>query len=175
MERSIDRHRGGEISNDLQASATAPRGRLEPSGSVCKRSASGASLLGGAQPDPRHAFATHPLTLAGHSACSDRPIAPCAAPRQPARRVFPQSFQRVRSFPPITFRIAVGLALVFSLLLTISPASFAALQRRTCRTLISYFRWDMVTSLRSPRACTARGQGITDHTGENVLDNLDIQ
>jgi hypothetical protein len=38
MERSIDRHRGGGISNDLQASATAPRGRLEPSGSVCKRS-----------------------------------------------------------------------------------------------------------------------------------------
>src|ERR1700730_4193737 len=52
MERSIDRHRGGEISNDLQASATAPRGRLEPSGSVCKRSASGASLLGSAPPDP---------------------------------------------------------------------------------------------------------------------------
>jgi hypothetical protein len=79
------------------------------------------------------------------------------------------------SFPPITFRIAVGLALVFSLLLTISPASFAAPQRRTCRTLISYFRWHMVTSLRSPRACTARSRPSADHMGENVLDNLNIQ
>jgi hypothetical protein len=93
----------------------------------------------------------------------------------PRAAFFRNHFQRGRSFPSPAFRIAVGPRACIFIVVNNLSRLFAALQRRTCRTLISYFRWDMVTSLRSPRACTARSRPSADHTGENVLDNLDIQ
>jgi hypothetical protein len=91
-------------------------------------------------PDPRHAFAPHPLTLAGGGACSDRPIGPCAAPRQPARRVFPPSFQRVRSFPSPAFRIAVGARACIFIVINNLPRLFCCTAARISPAIEHSFR-----------------------------------
>ena len=168
--RRRNQQRSASVGNGAPRPAGAERERLQ---AVCKRS----KLARQRATRPSYPTPSHPILR--------RSLVAALVPIAPSVRVLHRVSLHAASFRnhsngsdpsrPRPSASPSALALVFSLLLTISPASFDAPQRRTCRTLISYFRWHMVTSLRLPRACTARGRASPNHTGENVLDNLDIQ